>query len=116
MVTVTGFLTSEHMTKGSTGWVSAIKPRICLSRVSSGRSHRAPLHCISGPLHCSHIRQAVFRCNSIKFALQSGDFASPFSILREASVESLGDGSPGIPTLDKHLDVSITSSRRGFEP
>lgn len=106
---------TEHVTVGSTGWVSAIKPRILLLRVSSGRSHRAPLHCISSSPHRSHVRQAIGSCDSIKFTLESRDFASPFSIVRETSIESVGDGSPGIPTLDKHFGVSIACLSRDFK-
>lgn len=55
-VTVTLYLTSEHMTVGRTGWVTAIKPRVFLSRISSDLSHRASLHCMSSSSHLPHIR------------------------------------------------------------
>ena len=109
-MTATLYLTSEHMTVGSTGWVLAIEPRVLLSRVSRGRSHSAPFHCTASPSHLSHIRQSIGVCDSIEFTLESGDFASPFSILRETSVVSAGDVEPGIPTLDQDVGVSIACS------
>ena len=91
---------AEHMTIGKKGWVSAVKPRPSFSCVTSNRSHPVPLHSISSPLHFSHIRQAILSCDTIKFTLESGYFAAPFSILREASVESFDNGIPRIATLD----------------
>ena len=107
---------AEHMTVGSTGWMSAIEPRPIVSCVSSNRSHPAPFHGISSPSHRSHMRQAVGFCDSIELALQSRDSALPFSVMREASIVSVGDGSPRIPTLDQHSGVSTCySSSEYFE-
>ena len=102
---------AEHMTIGSTGWMSAIEPRPVFSCVSSNRSHPTPFHSISSPSHRSHMRQAVGFCDSIELALKSGDPALSFSIMREASIVSVGDGSPRIPTLIRHSEVSISCFR-----
>ena len=114
-MTVMLYLTSKHMTVGSTGWVSAIEPRVLLSRISRGRSHSAPLHRTPSPSHLSHIWQAVGVCDAIELALETGDFASPFSILRETSVVSVGDVSPRITTLDQDLRVSSACSIREMD-
>ena len=103
---------AEHMTVGSTGWVSTIEPRPVLSRVSGDCSHSAPFYRISSPSHRSHMRQAVGFCDSIELALKSRDSALPFSVMREASIVSLGNGSPRVPTLNQHPGVSISYLKR----
>ena len=107
---------AEHMTVGSTGWMPAIEPRPIVSCVSSDGSHSAPFHGVSSPSHRSHMRQAVGFCDSVELALQTRDSALPFSVMREASIVSIGDGSPRIPTLDQHSGVSTCySSSEDFE-
>ena len=106
---------AEHVTVGSTGWVSAIEPQPVVPCVSGGRSHAAPLHCISGPSHRSHMRQAIGFCDSIELALKSGDSALLFSVLTEVRVVSVGNGMPRISTLDQHSRVSISCSRRALK-
>lgn len=103
---------AEHMTIGSTGWMSAIEPRPVFSRISCNGSHPAPFHCISSPSHRSHMRQAVGFCDTIELALKSGDSALSFSVMREPSIVSIRDGSPRISTLDQQSEVSISYLRR----
>ena len=107
---------AEHMTVGSTGWMPTIEPRPVLSCISSDCSHSAPFHCVSSPAHRSHMRQAIGFGNSVELALKSRNSALPFSVVREASVVSVGDGSPRITTLHWHSGVSISSIlKEGFK-
>lgn len=61
------------------------------------------------------MRQAIGFCDAIELALKSGDSALPFSVLREVSIVSVGNGIPRISTLNQQFRVSNSCSRKGLE-